>query len=1019
MDGKNIPVPVAYSLTAADGSIVRLGRSEQAETLELDLSGVPSGLYGFKAEASLEPRGGVFIRDEREFHILLFRPDDRQLHADVNAVHLSGPTEIPAGGKIRMRAATADGPQWMVATLFGEAGTILEARQIRLDGQKDRDGSVADIEMDYKAAYPDAVRLQLFYFKRGETITFEREYRRIRENLDIPLEFTRFTDQTRPGTQYSFRLKTSPEAEVLVAAWDKSLDAIQRLSWPTVRLNQFTIAYVGMHAYAGFVRGSSYREYGNYDTMVRGAARGAVLLSKAADVDEMAMPEMMAQVEVAEEEVAFATNAMADSLEGAVDDSEAAGVTLRSDFRAALTFQPHLRPAADGGLDVSFNTSDKLSTYYVSVFAHDPQMHNGTIRKELTVSIPVKVAVVEPQLLRVGDMYELAASVSSNAEEEVAGTLYLYTYPSADYEHAEPLSVQRTELRVPARGTQAVRFPVRVPAVGTLGFKVVFAAADFSDGVFLPVPVEPDVQTITEAHSAVLRAGMDREALLRELRSRFINVPASEATLKEVSILDMVKEAVPKKVVPEGSDVLSLSEAYYVALLASRLGTGTGAADTEALLRRILACQGSDGGFAWFEGMNSSAVITAVILERFAKLRDRGFEVPDLEKAVLFLDRNQFTEELPTWRGWISDAQYMYVRALYPEVAFRYEPQTQAGKKRWTEFRKAAKAYLVPSRKAGRGLEGQILAKARRLRTLQQLSASAEGLALAKAWGAGLGAPARLAKSLQADVVSLLEYAVEHRDGGWYYPNAVLPWRGLLESEAYAHATLCDLLSSLEEGQTVADGIRLWLMLQKETQHWDADPAFVDALTSILDGSDELLSTKVLALSATYTKPYAEILEAGNGMRIHRSFWREVTVEQRWSNQTRERNPQVTELQPITPGTPVSVGDKIVARYEIWSQENRSFVRLEAYREAALRPADQLSGIFRFRPYGYRNVKPDRTEYYLDVCPEEDSVITETFFVTQAGTFTAPATTIESLYATHYRANDGFNGALVSRPLAD
>ena len=1025
MDGKTIPVPVSYSLSAADGREIRSGRAEQAETLEMDLAGVPSGLYRFHAEATLASEKDQTIHDEARFFILLLRPGDTRLDADVRDVRMSGPTAVPAGGMIRMRAATADGPQWMVATLFGKGGAILESRKIRLDGQAGRDGSLADIALPYKAAYPDAVRLHLFYFKHGEAYTFEREYSRIRENLDIPLEITRFTDKTLPGTKYSFRLQTSPAAEVLVAAWDKSLDAIQRLSWETVRLSRFSLPYVSTRARAGYVSGGYYSEFGDEDLLRRemrmASTKGGLL--GAALQEDMRLDKAPMMVE--EEAVAF--NSTADAVEVAEEaadeaadiDVQAAGVSLRSDFRTALTFQPHLRPAADGSLDVSFTTSDKLSTYYISVFAHDPQMHNGTLRRELTVSVPVKVAVVEPQFLRAGDSYELAASVSSNTEEDVDGTLCLYTYPSADYEHAEPLSVQRTTLRVPAGGTQAARFSVRVPAAGTLGFKVVFVADGFSDGVFLPVPVLPDAQTITEAHSAVLRAGMDREALLRELRSRFVNVPAAEAALTEVSILDMVKAAVPGKVLPSGSDVLSLSEAYYVALLASRLGTGTGDADTDGLLERILACRGADGGFAWFEGMNSSAVITAVVLERFAKLRDRGFTVPDLESSVLFLDRNQFTEELPTWSGWISDAQYMYVRALYPEVAFRFAPQTQTGKRRWAEFRKASKAYLTPSRKDGRGLEGQILAKARRLRTLQQLSASAEGLALAKAWGAGMGAMRRLSKSLKADTVSLLEYAVEHRDGGWYYPNAVLPWRGLLESEAYAHAMLCDLLSSLDEGTEVADGIRLWLMLQKETQHWDADPAFVDALTSILDGSDELLATRVLALSATYTKPYAQILEAGNGMRIHRSFWREVTVEQRWGDRTVERNPQVSEMQPIAPGTPVRVGDKIVVRYEIWSQENRSFVRLDAFREAALRPADQLSGLFRFRPFGYRNVKADRTEYYLDVCPEEDSVITETFFVTQAGTFTAPAVTIESLYASHYRANDGFSGALVAQPLAD
>ena len=123
----------------------------------------------------------------------------------------------------------------------------------------------------------------------------------------------------------------------------------------------------------------------------------------------------------------------------------------------------------------------------------------------------------------------------------------------------------------------------------------------------------------------------------------------------------------------------------------------------------------------------------------------------------------------------------------------------------------------------------------------------------------------------------------------------------------------------------------------------------------------------------------------------------------------------------------LKVEEKIIVKYRIWNQENRSFVKLDAFREASLRPVDQLSGHigWRFRPMyygswsfspqGYRNVKSDRTEYFFDSYPEEDTVITEELFVTQSGTFTAPVVTIESLYAPHYRANDAFHGVLRSK----
>jgi hypothetical protein len=106
----------------------------------------------------------------------------------------------------------------------------------------------------------------------------------------------------------------------------------------------------------------------------------------------------------------------------------------------------------------------------------------------------------------------------------------------------------------------------------------------------------------------------------------------------------------------------------------------------------------------------------------------------------------------------------------------------------------------------------------------------------------------------------------------------------------------------------------------------------------------------------------------------------------------------------------VKVGDKISIEYRIWNAENRSFVKLTAGREATLRPVQQLSGLSGWTMY--RNVKAECTEYFWEVCPEEKLTVTEDFYVTQAGSFTAPVMVIESLYAPHYRANSAFYGIL-------
>ena len=1019
-DGNKIDVPVQYELAAEDGKVVRQGTAASGEVVGIDLKGLPAGLYSLVGKASERD-----AKDETNCWILKVDPAGKVLDAPVRSLFLTGPEDVPMGEKIRLTMGTADGAEYAIVTLFGKARQVLATKKVVLQGVRAKEGSLTTVEFDYKADYPDAVRLQVFYFKRGEAVTYDKEYSRTRTRLALPLRFDRFVNAAFPGTSYTFSLKTDPGVEALAAVYDKSIDAIAGNYWPVVTLQEFSVPYVSVDSVCGRVSGDD--PYGEdlalEETVVVGyGARMATRSVNSATADGMVLAEapMMMQKSAAADYAAAPESGAGEAAEE---------VTVRSKFENALTFQPHLLSDADGNLSFTFETSDKLSTYYVALYAHDKGMRNAYLRDEMVVSVPVKVAVVEPQFLYAGDTYELAASVSSNSDKPVSGWLYLYTYPSAEYEGVEPMNVQRVAVTVPAGGAESHRFPVRVPAVDTISFKVVFAADDFSDAVFLPVPVKKPVQTLTEAHSAVLRAGMSRETLLAELRNRFVNVPASEAALTETTLLDLVRAAIPAKVDPDGKDVLSLSEAYYTRLLASVIpgsssvipGLPRNLPDgTDDLLSQILACRNNDGGFGWFEGMNSSPIITAVLLQRFAALRDRGFEVPDLTSSVKFLDDKHFATEMPYWCGYLSDAQYLFVRSLYPSVPFDVKPVTKEGKKRFEEFKKYAKDYLVPSAKDGRGLQGQIMAKARRVQTLLNLSATSEGISLAKAWGVKVAAKSRMEASLKADIASLKEYAVEHRDGGWYYPNAVMPWRGLLETEADAHALLCNLMQSY--APDISDGIRLWLMLQKETQKWDESPAFVDAITAILDGSDEILSTSILSYSATYDKPFADIKAAGNGFTIQRVFFREKTEEKLYDDRTTEKNARVTVREEIKPGTPVAVGDKIIAEYHIWNQENRSFVRVDAFREAALRPVQQLSGPsnwgwfnlrrLTFTPQGYRNVKADRTEYYFDSFPEENTTLTEEFFVTQAGTFTAPVLTVESLYAPHYRANDAYHGVL-------
>ena len=201
-----------------------------------------------------------------------------------------------------------------------------------------------------------------------------------------------------------------------------------------------------------------------------------------------------------------------------------------------------------------------------------------------------------------------------------------------------------------------------------------------------------------------------------------------------------------------------------------------------------------------------------------------------------------------------------------------------------------------------------------------------------------------------------------------------MPWRGLLESELDAHSSLCAIMDRNGHSD-ISNGIRIWIMLQKETQHWESDPGYVEAIGSVLQGSDEVLATSVLALSGEYTKEFSEIKATGNGISIKPA-----------SN---------------LPDT-LKVGDRVRLSFNIVNDENRSYVKLTIPYNAGLVPVNQISG---YRWGSYRNVLADRIEYWYEVYPEEKTSVSEEFYVTRAGAFQCPAASIKCEYAPHYEAN--------------
>lgn len=1008
--GKVLSYPkltLTYTIKSGDKAVAA-GTVENGRDETVNFSRLPSGLYVLEARAIAVNDDGEVFNSSEGLTFVKVEDDDSALNFDAESFF----KEVDG---LALQFGASCGPVWAVVELFGDGNILLDKRMEHLDGIKGKAGSLTTIRFERKEGYPEDLSINVFYFHDKQSFEYSRKYSAGRIDCPLPLTFSRFLDTTVPGCSHTFSLKTLAGVECAATVFDISSETINPNKWYAVTTREKIMPSIDYTSTCGVNESNL-----DYEEAIpfhfHGSAR-----TKGGMVPMLAYSTVDNTVEMSEDIAA---------------DDSGQTIAIRENFANTLVWEPFLRPDDDGLVSFSFDTGDKLSTFAVQIFAHDKDFHNSVLRREMLVTLPVKVAFVQPQYLYEGDRYVARVTVSNSLSEAVSGQITVKFLDGTDYKTAKVLQTTGKGVNVPAGGSIGVDCGIAAPGVKNLGLLVSFKAdnPEFgSDGAFVTIPVSAPVQTITEAHSALLLASDDRVALIDSLRTLFVNSDGADASIKDISIRGMLTEAIQEKLGTDCKDLLSRSEVLYAALLVSQLHAfnavasidastetiPTVASDTakqsasapasvevipeeqmEAIISDIVACHNPDGGFAWFAGMNSSPVITAALLERLAKIGDACPQellalVPD---AAKYLDRYFLAGNArPRWCGGLSLEEYLHVRSLFPATGL---DKKGVGRKSLASFRKEAKAYLVPSGR--RGLDGQVFEKARRMQTLYSLLGSAEGKSLAKSFGISAFTSTRLSKSLDKDIASLLQYAEPHKSGGIYYPNAVMPWRGLLEGELYAHSMICDLLSECGHDE-VSEGIRLWMMVQKETQKWDDDPAYIEALGSVLRGSEATLDTRVISLADTTSIPFEDVRPAGNGFRVKALYF--------------------LGDKEIADGEVLHVGDKITAKYEIWNEENRSFVRLCAPRNAALRPVHQTSGHYgwwvrplfvsgwtSFSPQGYRSVLSDRTEYWFDSYPEEKTTISEDLFVTQEGTFRSPVTVIESLYAPHYRANDAGRG---------
>lgn len=442
---------------------------------------------------------------------------------------------------------------------------------------------------------------------------------------------------------------------------------------------------------------------------------------------------------------------------------------------------------------------------------------------------------------------------------------------------------------------------------------------------------------------------------------------------------------------------------------------------TSAATAKLMDLQTESGGWSWYKGFYPSRSITQYILYGYATLQEVGkVEYPEEIKrmqmdALKFIDKeilddfNRLKKNNKDWEKLTSvstnQLEFAYVRSFYRDIPIDKESReaerfyTDVASKNWTKLNMYERSILA------------IVLKRNGEDTLAN----------------------KIVKSIK-------EHAVKDKKLGMYWPNN----RSNVFMSMSAISVHTFLMESLiENGASVAeiDAMKRWLLAQKQTQVWESTHATIDAINLLLStGSDWFSddSSSVVKVGGSVVEPARKELGTGymkqtwSKSEINKElakvevktsstkpaygalYWQyyenldkieahrgELNVEKQLF---KEINTDLGKsLSLVADNNILKVGDKVVVRLTVRTNQDMEFVHLKDMRASCFEPEQTLSGVrWSNNLIYYQTPKDASTNFYFDRLPKGTYVLEYSVYVNRSGEYANGITTIQCMYAPQY-----------------
>lgn len=574
---------------------VASGRFNTSEgSLALDMKAWKSARY--KLMLTTRDAWGNEVKSEHKF--VVYDKNDKRPPIKTYEWLLPDKTEYAVGENAIIRfGTTVENASVLYEVMQG--ATILESRWIPFSNE------IKSFEIPFKESYGPGVTV-MFTFMRDERL-FSKQIQITRKTIAKKLTptFSVFRDKLLPGEKAEWTVtipesgKNKKPAELLVAMYDASLDAIRPHNWafnPVYYQNVapsprwVSNAFNDNMGHVAFKSSPHFhvKEY-NFDNLnwfgftlgqnnrtvrIRGMAKSA---SKSRTTELIEVEE-----DVVYSIVTSAPDVMNKVMEAAPDLT---AIKPRTNFNETAFFYPQLRTDEKGNVKFSFTVPESLTRWNVKLLAHSADLYFGTADTQVVTQKDLMVQMNLPRFVRRSDKLVLSANVINLIDKDLKANV---EFELIDPATNKVISKQaKTASLSPGKGagsaSEITPLSSRRGGGGEVEFeltgfssyeliicKVVARAGNFSDGEQKYLPVLPDKILLTESMPLTIRGNQSRtfnfENLLkngskaenRGLTVEFSSNPAWYAV-----------QALPVLSQPAADNAMDYFTAYYANSLAA------------------------------------------------------------------------------------------------------------------------------------------------------------------------------------------------------------------------------------------------------------------------------------------------------------------------------------------------------------------------------------------------------------------------------------------------------------------